>query len=1457
MDMKISKQNVEAVTDLSPLQEGMLFEHMINPQQHHVIYHYHIKATFLDEEILRRALDHVTVQNDTLRTVFRWGKIERPIRIVLKEYHVPFHFTNVWSDQLGSQDPQGVDELLGSLREKIDIMHAPLHIGLLKTCEEEWHIVVAFHHILMDGWSNMLFMEQWLEIYKHLLKDDTYSVVQEKAKYSQFIEALRHTSSHSESVYWTSYLDGAVKTSLFKKHNQNIDSFTNYKINLGENNKDSIMHNISTIQSTLAMAVYSTWGILLQKYAQSEDVLFGVAVSGRNMEVEAIDETIGLFINTIPFRFKHSSDANVQQVLQECAGRFHDGIAFEHTPLTRIHEWSGFGKINRLFDTVVVIENYPMNIESMEKNHNISILNYEVHETNPYDITLTVTPSERDVEFNFSYNREIFEDEFIKGLSDQFIHILNRMLSNPQMKLEKLWYLPDVTAENLDQKPLSDLESIRAYKEKTLDTIFDEICVEKSGDVALVYKNHILTYAELKVRVDSFANFLHNQLDIRADDRVGICLPRSAELIIAILGVLRAGAAYVPIDPTLPEERIQYLVEDSGMIALVTDTIPENYDFPMRLITLEDWHSSSSSSSIIMDSRIHDASSLAYVIYTSGSTGKPKGVMVEHRNVIQFFESLNDYFKPSTKDALLSVTTVSFDISVLELLWTLCNGIQVVLKVDDHEQLESYDAYLNTSRKLDFSLYFFGNANRDKQPENEYQLLLESSIFADKHDFEAVWTPERHFHEFGGKFPNPAITSAAIAAVTQKIHIRAGSIVSPLQDSLHIAEDWAMIDQLSSGRVGVSFASGWHVDDFSLAPERFENKEEHMYKQIKEVKTLWCGGEISRINGLGQTTSLRVYPKPVQENLPIWITSAGNPDTFQKAGQIGANVLTHLLGQDLETLRSNIDIYRKSLLESGFSPDTGKVTLMIHTYLGDELEEVKKIVKEPFCNYLRSSAGLVQRLIDKLHEDFNIESEDEMYEFAFERYWNKAALFGTVETCRVMVDELVHIGVNEIASLIDFGIDSVKVLEGLERLNELRMKSFKEYEKLQVHKEKMRPINYFQTTPSRLQHIINDSSSHEFLKSLTTIIIGGEAFPVEMFHKLRHITDARIVNAYGPTETTIWSALLDVEQNKRDFIPIGDPLPGEMIYVVDEKLRPLPPYIQGEIVIGGGGVSRGYLNREQLTNEKFIYLPSDLRQQQGKVFRTGDLGVIRSDGSLEYLGRKDNQVKISGYRIELEEIEAFIRAIEGVVKTVVFEGEFQEGSDAVLHALIVVQPPLNKDYIREILYRQLPRYMVPRNIVLVDDIPLNTSGKIDRGAAKKMDLRQFYVEEENVLPQSEEEILVAEVWKQVLARDEISISDDFFSLGGDSIKAMRVVALLKKKDYEIDVKDIFQRSTIKSLIASKNSIGRSTIPSVDTGKKVPSSKRRSHYQYGQLNNEQLQQVEHIIQENKKMGGSHP
>src|SRR5215217_1104951 len=339
-------------------------------------------------------------------------------------------------------------------------------------------------------------------------------------------------------------------------------------------------------------------------------------------------------------------------------------------------------------------------------------------------------------------------------------------------------------------------------------------------------------------------------------------------------------------------------------------------------------------------------------------------------------------------------------------------------------------------KSLGFSLYFFSD-DGSKDSADKYRLVLESTKFADQNDFSAVWTPERHFQDFGGLYPNPSVLSAALAMITERVQIRAGSVALPLHHPVRVAEEWSVVDNLSKGRVAVSFASGWHPDDFIFAPAVYEDRKEVMFRHIELIQRLWSGETFMMPGVADQEVAVRLLPKPLQTRLPIWITSAGSSATWIRAGEIGANVLAALIGYSFEELADRISSYREARARYGYDPQTGNVSIMMHTFVGQNNSAVKEQVRAPFTHYLRSyfkQYDNVRVAADDITED----DRDAIMNAAFELYYENNTLMGTPAKCARVIEQLLAVGADEVACLVDFGVEADAVLGNLQHLNELR-----------------------------------------------------------------------------------------------------------------------------------------------------------------------------------------------------------------------------------------------------------------------------------------------------------------------------------------------------------------------------------------------------------------------------------
>ena len=345
--------------------------------------------------------------------------------------------------------------------------------------------------------------------------------------------------------------------------------------------------------------------------------------------------------------------------------------------------------------------------------------------------------------------------------------------------------------------------------------------------------------------------------------------------------------------------------------------------------------------------------------------------------------------------------------------------------------------------QLQLGLMFFASSQDTGQAGRKYQLVIDAAKFGDEQGFSSIWVPERHFTKLGCLYPNPAILQAGLALATSRIRLQAGSVVLPIHHPMRIAEEWAMVDNLSAGRVGISAASGWNPDDFIFFPDRYQERRDVLFEQLEKVRRLWRGGSLLERNGIGKDVEVFLQPKPIQSELPVWVTAAGNPKTFEMAGALGAHLLTHLLDQGVDALAEKIAIYRKARADHGFDPEEGIVTVMLHTFVGEDADSVRDYVKPAYCGYLKNNIGLLRGLAHSRGSDVDItklpeKDLEDFVGFLFDRFATARGLIGSPESCLPLLEEMDRIGVDEIACLLDIGPREDEILAHLPYLNQLK-----------------------------------------------------------------------------------------------------------------------------------------------------------------------------------------------------------------------------------------------------------------------------------------------------------------------------------------------------------------------------------------------------------------------------------
>ncbi|MGG1642432.1 non-ribosomal peptide synthase/polyketide synthase [Paenibacillus sp. NRS-1782] len=676
--------SIENMYKLTPMQKGMLFHSLLEP--HSEVYFeqakFEIHGAFYPEDF-KRSLQHLMKRHAILRTNFHAGWGDFPIQIVFKERACDFVYEDLHELESGEIEARLAACTAQDKARGFDLAEgALLRVTILRTAQEDYHLLWSSHHIILDGWCMPLVLQEVFETYG-VLREQREPELPAAVSYSQYIQWLEEQGEEEASSYWRGYLEGyEQQTKLPQATTQPLakaEAYVSEKLvfTLNEELTERLEQVAKQNQVTMNTLMQAAWGIVLQRYNRSQDVVFGSVVSGRPAEIPGIESMIGLFINTVPVRVQAEGSDTFSHVMKRQQELYLAGHAYDSYPLYEIQAQSE--QKQDLISHIMVFENYPVEEQLEEKmaseEAEYTITDVQMFEQTNYDFNLIVLPG-RNLEFLYRYNARVYDRESVERIQGHFMKILGNVSVQPAIRIDELEL---ITPEEKSQIIEVWGDTAAPYpREKTLHGIFEEKAALTPDRTALIYGETKLPYGELHQQANRLARTLRAQ-GVRPDQPVGIMVERSLEMIIGIHAILKAGGAYVPIDPEFPEDRIRHMLEDSGAKLLLTKNhLKDRFPFTGTLLALDDpqaYHAD--------DSNLEPLAGpehLAYIIYTSGSTGKPKGVMIEHRSAVHTLSQLEAEYPMLAGDRFLLKTTFTFDFSVPELFcWFFGQGTLVIL----------------------------------------------------------------------------------------------------------------------------------------------------------------------------------------------------------------------------------------------------------------------------------------------------------------------------------------------------------------------------------------------------------------------------------------------------------------------------------------------------------------------------------------------------------------------------------------------------------------------------------------------------------------------------------------------------------------------------------------------------------------------------------------------------------
>ncbi len=1376
----MNKENIESIYPLSPMQDGMLF-HSIYGKASNVyvlVSHFSLHGP-LNVSAFKRAWQRVLNRHPVLRTFFVWKNRVTPLQIVHRRVELPWQEQD-WRHVTSSlQTKRSKTFLETEPNKEFNLSKAPLvRLTLVRKTQNDYHFFITHHHMIIDGWSMALLLKEVFTVYQSSCKDENISL-EEPQPYKKYITWLKQQDLTEAELYWRKALQGFTKPTpirlgqAFKKPQSSLQVYAGEELRLSRTTSAELQSLAKQHQITLNTLMQGAWALLLNRYSGESDIVFGTVVSGRSITLTDIDSMIGLFINTLPVRVQLSPHASLVPWLKEVHAQQVQSHKFEHCSLRTIQSWSELERSDgrSLFDSLLVFGNYPIETLLKDAAQDLEIGKVDFLEGSNYPLTVLIDPGE-ELTMRMRYDTDRFDDRTIVHILKHFQLLLETFLANSNQLLSNFSLL--TTAEH--QQLVIDFNQTNApvLDDQTVVSLFEEQVANTPNAVALYVDGNTLSYAQLNKKANQLAHFLIKH-DIHREDIVALFLDRSPEAVVAILGILKAGAGYMPVDTMLPAERIALMLTETAAPLVLTKErfvthLPESAANTLCLDT--NWPAIETEPD---DNPLTAATpdNLAYIIYTSGSTGTPKGAMVRHSNLFNYAWWAKNFYLQGQKLDFPLFTSLSFDLTVTSIYVPLISGSKIVIygesdssnlvildviKDDLVDIIKLTPAHLSLLKELNpvqsrLRKMILGGEDLKRNLAKSVSDLFDNKIEIYNEYGPTEATVGCMIHRFDPELDTDdsvpigkPITNAQVYLLDEHLNPVPGGVIGEICiGGRGVARGYLGRPELNAAKF---VEVPWQTDAIlyrtgDLARWTFDGKMQYLGRTDDQVKVKGYRVELGEIESkllrhpdieLGVVTVFQ--PQASRTNAAeTHCSKCGLPDNYPGTTLDTEGICNTC--RDFDMLKERFRPYFKTMadlqaiINEAKKTKTGKYDCMV-LYSGG-----------------KDSTYMLYQLVKEMGMTPLVFSHDN-------GYISKEAK----ENIRRVTDDLnVDLVFGQTPQMDAVFVDSLR------RHKNVCDGCFKVIYTLSINLAREKGINYIFTGLSRGQ----------LFETRLSDMFEARIFDVDEID--RTVLEAR--KAYHRIDDAV-NQLLDVEIFKGDDV-FNDVRLVDFYRYKDVPLHAVYTYLdQHAPWVRPSDTGR---STNCLINEVGIYIHNKERGYHNYALPySWDVRIGHKSRS-EALEELDDDIDETRVRNILKEI--------GYLEP--------EAAPTQLVAHFTAKQPLTIKALRQFLNHSLPDYMVPTYFVQHEQMPLTTNGKIDREALPDPTGKGIRLDTEYVEPVTEREQKLAKVWAEVFQLESVGVHDNFFDLGGDSIISIQIIVKAGQVGLYFSPQQLFKSQTIATL----------------------------------------------------------